>query len=493
MGAHLLSKSSFLKGLQCEKDLYLYKHHYDWADEITDSQQAIFQTGHNVGKLAQSLFPGGVDASLPFEDHSRSDEQIKLTKELIDSGQKVIYEAAFLFDEVLVIADILVRRGNKWKIYEVKSTTQVKDVHIPDAAVQYYVISNCRLDVADVSIVYINNKYTRQGELAVGELFIVESVRSQVLEMQYAVQEDIKRFKNLLARKEIPATDIGPYCSDPYTCSFMGYCWKHIPENSVFDIGGLQSKKKFAMYNEGIVRLDDIPLDYPLNASQFLQVDSYRNRTPHIDRKAVREFLDSLTYPLYFLDFETMNPAVPLFNNSRPYQQIPFQYSIHYKETHISETIHYEFLADASGDPRIPFLESLLRDIGKRGDVLVYNQTFECSRLKELARDFPAYSSRINNILSRITDLMLPFRQKQYYTPAMNGSYSIKSVLPALVPEMSYSEIEIGEGGTASRAFEGLYFEEDLNRVSEVRRQLLAYCGTDTLAMVRIFEVLSAN
>ena len=146
MGAHLLSKSSFLKGLQCTKGLYLYKHHYDWADPISDSQQAIFQTGHDVGKLAQSLFPGGVDASLPFDDRTRSDEQVRLTTQLIDSGQKVIYEAAFLFDEVLVIADIMVRRGKKWKLYEVKSSTSVKDVYFPDAAVQYYVISKCGLD-----------------------------------------------------------------------------------------------------------------------------------------------------------------------------------------------------------------------------------------------------------------------------------------------------------------------------------------------------------
>ena len=493
MGAHLLSKSSFLKGLQCAKGLYLYKHHYDWADPISDSQQAIFRTGHDVGKLAQSLFPGGVDASLPFGDRAGSDEQVRLTSQLIDSGQKVIYEAAFLFDEVLVIADIMVRRGNKWKLYEVKSSTSVKDVYFPDAAVQYYVISKCGLDVADVSVVYINNKYTRQGELDVSQLFSIQSVRSEVLEMQYAVEEDIKRFKKLLAQKEIPKMDIGPYCNDPYPCSFMGHCWKDVPANSVFDIGGMQAKKKFAMYNEGIVRLEDIPLDYPLNASQYLQVDSYRERSTHIDRKAVREFLDSLSYPLYFLDFETISPAVPLFDNSHPYQQIPFQYSLHYIESPGSETEHYEFLADASGDPRIPFIESLLRDVGKKGDILVYNQAFECTRLKELARDFPEYSKRINNVLSRITDLMVPFKQKHYYTHEMNGSYSIKSVLPALVPEMSYSELEIGEGGTASRAFEGLYFEEDPARVNEVRRQLLEYCGTDTLAMVKIFEVLGTK
>ena len=407
------------------------------------------------------------------------------------AAAKVIYEAAFLFDGVLVIADIMVRRGGRWKIYEVKSSTALKDVYIPDAAVQYYVISNSGLDIADVSIIYINNQYTRQGELEADKLFTIESVKDQVIEMQASVKDNIKSFKKLLAQKNIPQMDIGPQCSNPYACSFTGYCWKDIPQNSVFSIAGMTSKKKFALYNDGIVTLEDIPDDAPLNDSQWLQVESYKNRTFHIDKKAVADFIKSLSYPLYFLDFETFNPAVPLFNNSRPYQQITFQYSLHYKETPISDPLHFEFLADASGDPRIPFIEKLLKDIGKKGDIVVYNKPFESTRLKELARDFPVYADRIEAVLLRIKDLMIPFRQKQYYTPEMNGSYSIKAVLPALVPEMSYSTLEIGEGGTASRAFESLYFENDGTRKNEIRRHLLEYCGTDTLAMVKIYQVLN--
>lgn len=372
-----------------------------------------------------------------------------------------------------------------------KSTTSVKEVHIPDAAIQYYVINGCGLDIADVSIVYLNNLYTRQGDLDVKELFTIQSVMAEALEIQDSVKENIIRFKKLLVGKQIPKIGIGPYCGDPYDCSFLGYCWKDIPEPSVFSIAGMKKKKKFEMYDGGIIRLEDIPDDYPLHDTQWLQVNSYKNGTLHIDKQAVRDFLDSLTFPLYFLDFETMNPAVPLFDNSRPYQQIPFQYSLHYKETQISEEFHLEFLADAVGDPRVPFLDNLLKDLGSNGDILVYNMTFEATRLKELALDFPDYAGRIENVLSRMKDLMIPFRQKQYYAPAMNGSYSIKAVLPALVPEMSYAELEIGEGGTASRVFEGLYFEKDQNRVNEVRRQLLEYCGTDTLAMVKIFEVLN--
>lgn len=489
MARHLLSKSSFLKGLQCEKQLYLYKYHYDWADDISEGEQAIFDRGHDVGKLAQQLFPNGVNASL--NDPMKSLQQVELTKELIDKGEKVIYEAAFQYDDVLVIADILVRdKGNKWKIYEVKSTTEVKDEHIPDASVEYYVLSNSGLNVTDTSMIYINNQYVRKGDLDLTKLFNIASVHELVLEGQKAVEENIERFKEVLKQKKIPDIDIGPYCSNPYDCSFLGHCWDHIPEYSVFNIGNLKSDKKFELYHRGIIKIEDVPEDYPLSNGQRLQVESHISQKSFIDKKAIKDFLNSIAYPLYFLDFETFNPAVPLFDNSRPYQQIPFQYSLHYQESAKSKLEHYEFLAEASGDPRIPFLENLLGVTEGKGDIIVYNQAFESARLKELAEDFTKYKKQIENRLARIKDLMMPFQKKQYYTPEMKGSYSIKAVLPALVPDLSYDDLEIADGGTASRAFESLYFEEDNKKIKEIREQLINYCGMDTMAMVRIWEFL---
>lgn len=486
MARHLLSKSSFLKGLQCEKQLYLYKHHYNWKDEISEGQQAIFERGHDVGKLAQNLFPQGVNASLG--DPLKSLQQVKLTKELIVKGEKVIYEAAFLYNEVLVIADILVKeKNNKWKIYEVKSSTEVKDEHIPDASVQYYVILNSGLNVIDTLIIYINNEYVRKGELELTELFNIDSVKEVVLQQQGSVEENIERFKEVLKQKNIPDIDIGHYCSSPYDCSFLGYCWKHIPEYSIFNIGNLRNDKKFDLYNNGIIKIEDIPDDYPLNNGQRLQVESHLKQKAFIDDKAIKEFLSSLTYPLYFLDFETFNPAIPLFDDSRPYQQIPFQYSLHYQETPKSQFKHFEFLAEANGDPRFSFIENLLKVTEGKGDIIAYNQAFESTRLKELAEDFPSYKKQIENRLSRIKDLMLPFQKKYYYVPEMRGSYSIKAVLPALVSDLSYDDLEIADGGTASRAFESLYFEKDEKRKKEIKEQLIKYCGMDTMAMVKIY------
>ncbi len=489
MGHHLLSKSSFIKGLQCEKQVYLYKHHYDWRDPVSESLQAVFRRGINVGILAQSLFPDGESAQLV--DPTQSGKAIKLTKELIDSDVNTIYEASFEYDDVLIISDIIVKDKNKWNVYEVKSSTSVSETYILDAAIQYYVLSNSGLKIKDFSIVFLNNQYIRQGGLDLNSLFTIQSVKDLIIEKQASIKSEVKRLKQVLKEKEIPDIKIGPRCHNPYNCSFLGYCWKNVPEYSVFNIANLRTERKFELYNSGIVNIEDVPEDFKLNANQRIQVDSHKLNKKIIDRTAIKEFLNSLTYPLYFLDFETFMPAVPMFDNSRPYQQIPFQYSLHYKRDKITAAKHFEFLAEATGDPRKTFIEKLLFDTDRWGDIIVYNQAFEITRLKEIARDFPEYEAEIEARILRVKDLMIPFREKYYYAPEMRGSYSIKYVLPALIPEMSYEGMPIAEGGTASIAFESLYHETDLFKVSDIRNNLLEYCKMDTLAMVRILEFLN--
>ena len=483
---HIISKSSFIKGIQCDKQLYLYKYHYDLMDAVSESQQLIFNRGHDVGELAQKLFPGGIKAT---EDPKKPSQAIEMTNELIESGAKVIYEAAFGFDEVLVIADIIVWDGKQWNIYEVKSSTKISDTYYLDAAIQYYVISNC-LDINDISIVYINNQYVRNGDLELQKLFTVESVKDNVSEQQDIIKSEFKRLKKVLEGKEIPSIDIGPHCSDPYQCSFWGYCWKNIPDYSVFDIAGLKGEKKFELFGRGYIKLDDVPEDYPLSQSQRIQIESHIENKSVVDKDKISEFLASINYPVYYMDFETFMPAIPMFDRTRPYQQIPFQYSLHYQKNPKSKVEHFEFLADAGGDPRVSFLKKLLDETNGPGIILVYNKAFEITRLKELATDFPKHLKEIEERIDRIIDLMLPFQKKYYYMPEMKGSYSIKSVLPALVPVLSYKGMEIADGGTASAAFESLYYEEDIFKVEEIRKNLLRYCGMDTMAMVEILNVL---
>ncbi|UCH66770.1 MAG: DUF2779 domain-containing protein [Ignavibacterium sp.] len=488
MASYLLSKSSFIKGLQCDKHLYLYKYHYNEMDEFSEMQKAIFQRGMNVGLLAQQLFPGGVDTS-PKNQFDYANCLKKTIKE-IHSGSKIIYEAGFQFNEVLSIADIIVNGKGDWKVYEVKSSTSISETYMNDAALQYYVISNSGLKIKDFSIIYINNQYLRQGNLDINSLFVIESVLDQILPLQEFITTNVERLKQMLKKKKMPDIDIGEHCHNPYMCGFFNYCRKHIPEYSVFDFSGMHLTKKYDLYREGIIELDDVPDDSSLGKKNKLQLNVYKSGKPQIQADEIKNFIDDLNYPLYFMDFETFQPAVPLFDNSRTYQQIPFQYSIHYKETKESKLKHSEFLAEAGEDPRPEFIFKLLEATGKSGDIIVYNKAFEITRLKEIARDFPEFSAEIEKRILRIKDLMLPFQRNYYYAPEMKGSYSIKAVLPALVPELSYDELEINEGGLASIAFESLFTETDMIKISEIRKQLLDYCKLDTLAMVRILERL---
>lgn len=490
MSSHLISKSSFIRGVQCEKQLFLYKYHYDKMDQLSEMQKAIFKRGTDVGLLAQQLFPGGVDASP--ETKFDYDNAVILTNGLLKQKQKVIYEASFNYDDVLSVADIVVNEKSGLKIYEVKSSTSISETYIRDAALQYWVISHCGYKIKDFSITYINNQYIREGELELEKLFISESVLEQILPLQKWVGEKVKRFKEVLSKRSIPKIDIGEHCYDPYVCGFYNYCRQHIPDNSVFDLSGLHLNKKYELYRNGIIKLKDIPDDFELGKNARLQLEVFKNKKDLVDNAAIKDFLSDLKYPLYFMDFETFQPAVPMFNNSKPYQQIPFQYSLHYKKNKNSKVEHFEFLADIDSDPRIKFIENLLRDTKSKGDILTYNKSFETQRLKEIALAFPKYKKETEERMSRIKDLMFPFQKKLYYTNEMQGSYSIKYVLPALVPELSYENLKINEGGLASIAFESLYYETDFIRIDEIRKNLLEYCKLDTYAMVKLLEKLES-
>ncbi len=487
-GRHILSKSTFIRGCQCPKSLYLYKHNYNLRGEISVQQQAIFDRGTSVGELAQQLFPGGTDAS-PANNFLYQ-QAVVHTQKLIDEGVKVIYEAAFQFDGVLAVLDILVKKNGKWNAYEVKSSTSISETYVLDASLQYYVITNSGIALSDISIVHINNQYIRKGKLDVEQFFNIESVHDAVLENQEFIAQKIDELKKVSNQKVVPKVDIGPHCSDPYPCDFTEHCWSHIPANSIFDISGMRTDKKFELYENGIVSYQDVKPGDITNEKYYQQVEFFIKKKDYIDKKGIKEFLKSISYPLLFLDFETFNPAIPLYDQSKPYQQIPFQYSLHYLQKKNSSLQHFEFLADPTSDPRLTFIEKLLSDTMSPGDILTYNQSFEKSCLNALAVDFPKFSKEILKRIDRIKDLMTPFQQRIYYKHTMHGSYSIKQVLPALVPELNYDSLAINNGGDASLAFERMIFDRKSDH-SELRKQMLEYCGMDTMAMVRILGKLS--
>lgn len=486
----VLSKSTFLKGLQCEKQLYLYKHFYNLKDPVSASTKAIFNQGTQIGLLAQQLFPDGADASP--ESYFNMQESVIKTRQFIVAGETVIYEATFQYNSVIAALDILVKDEEGWKGYEVKSSTSVKEVNIEDAGIQLYTIVNSGIDLVDLSIIHINKQYERSGPLDIDQLLTTVSVFEDAKNKLNGIPMQVERLKGVIELEATPNIDIGTQCTDPYDCDFIGHCWKHIPEYSVFDIARLNKKKKFEIYYSGIIELDQVDLNtINLNEKQRQQVLAAQNSTTIIDYEKLSNFLNSLKYPLYFLDFETINPAVPIYNQTRPYQQLVFQYSLHIQPKH-GKLNHQEFLAEANSnlDPRIEFVQQLISDCGDSGDIIVYNIGFERSQLQKLIPVFPQYEQQIENIINRLVDLMEPFQKKWYYTPEMQGSYSIKKVLPALAPELTYDELEINNGDQASALFYQMLtgnFEGDKD---VVLKALKNYCALDTFAMVKILEKL---
>jgi hypothetical protein len=487
---HILSKSTFVRSAQCLKSLFLYKNHFDLRDPISANQQMLFKRGTDIGTLAQGIFPGGVDAS-PKDPYSYQESVVK-TKQFIDGGAEVIYEAAFQFDGVLAALDILVKKDGRWFAYEVKSSAKVSGAYILDAALQYYVITNAGLPLANIAIINLNTDYVKDGPLEFRKLFKSNSIIMDVLKKQDHIKQQILEAKKVLANKILPDVKIGKQCFEPYACDFMGQCWKEVPADSIFEIAGMNRNKQFEMYDSGIKTINDIPGGFSLRAPQKLQVDFYQKQEPFIDKAGIHNFLNKLTYPLYFMDFETFMPAVPIFDNTSPFQHLPFQYSLHYKQDKATTVEHKSFLAEAGSDPSRAFVEQLLKDTEGAGDILVYNITFEKGVLKKLKHKFPEYAVALQFRINRMRDLMQPFENHLYYHPKMKGSFSIKNVLPALVPELSYANLGINNGNSASVAFEHLQSETDLIRVAEIREQLEAYCKLDTYAMVKILEVLEA-
>ncbi len=304
--------------MQCHKSLWLHLNQPDERDEISEAQQRIFDTGHSVGSYAQQLFPGGIDASRGA--HERISEAVAFTRELIAKGQSVIYEAAFSDGETLCYMDILVMENGKWQAYEVKASTGMKDYQVMDVAFQYYVITRSGLDLADIYLVHINNQYVRHGEIDVQQLFTKVCVTSTILAIQEHIQGNLISIQKMLAVSIVPEIAMGYQCTHPYNCDFIEFCRQELPVES------------------------DAPEEQPANRNQ----------------EALDEFKDELEYPLYFMDFETIFPAVPIHDESRPYQQIPFQFSLHVQRSENANPEHYEFLGTPPVDPRPAFIEDLL-------------------------------------------------------------------------------------------------------------------------------------
>jgi len=483
-----LSKSQYIRGLQCHKSLWLYKNRQDLRN-VPDSQTELsFNTDYDVGELAKKLFQNGIEIEF---DSKIFNGMIKKTKELISNGTEVIYEASFSEASIFAMADILVKNGNAWDIYEVKASTHTKEYHRNDTAIQWYALAKA-INLNRAYVVHINNQYIRNGELNIKELFTIDDITDVVLEKQDEIPLQLEEMQEML-KGEMPDIDIGKHCSDPHGCDFSSHCWQHIPKkNSVFDISYAMGKQ-WKLYYQGILAMDEVPDDFHLGKNATLQIQHHRSQEIKIEKPKIKEFLDTIEYPINFFDFETFQNAIPRFNNQRPYAQMPFQYSLHI--LHEDGTLeHKEFLGDENSDPRRPLSEQMLKDMTPTGSIIAFNQSFEITQIKNLALVCQDISDELLALNERFVDLAHPFQYKYYYHPKFNGKYSIKVVLPTLFPdddELDYKKLgSIQNGGDAMDTFANLHLLKDKNKLDEIKKDLLAYCRLDTLAMVRIWEEL---
>jgi len=479
-----LSKTLFMKGLQCHKALYFEKYQPELKVEQDTDMQLRLAGGIEAGNYAKGLFPGGVE--VPYDGLSH-DEQVAMTQQLIAEGTNTIYEAAFFHDGIFVKLDILHMGTKGWEMYEVKASNEYKDHYLNDISVQYYVAAGSGLKISKAHIVYMNREYVRKGAIDPKKLFVTENITGDVKKNQAVIKTKLDEIRKMLLG-DMPVMDIGSHCDDPYECDFMSHCREHLPDTSVFDLCG-SSKIKWELYYEGHHDMAKLPLDR-LEPKQRFQVEAYIGKTEITDKTVVKQYLNSLTYPLCFFDFETFQQPVPPFDGTKPYQKIPFQYSLHVIEEKGAKLNHYEYLAEPGTDPREEIARGLISQIPKDATVLVYHKPFETEILNNFKSWFPKYAKKLDAIIDNIVDLKEPFSQRVAYHWKMQGSASLKAVLPAFIPEMTYEGMEVSHGGEAQEAYFTMQELEDPKGLGRLRKALLEYCRQDTLAMVRLLEKL---
>lgn len=490
------SKSTYLEFCQCPKLAWLSKYKPE-ERIVSDKIQGQFEEGNVVGDLAMGLFGDFVETTAYTADNKIDlKTMIANTSRFLLEGRQVIAEASFDFDGLYCAVDILKKDGEGYAIYEVKSTTKPnKNVYNIDIAYQKYVLEHCGIKVTKTFLVTINGNYVRLGDIDINGLFKITDCSDEVMEAQKDVAINLANAEKIIANKTEPCVNLSKACFEPYPCAFWQYCSNNLPKPSVFDLYRLSATKKVAFYNECKVEYNALHdnSDINKNVIRRLQMQAEKNNSPHIDKPGIRKFLSQLTYPLYFLDFETEQYIIPPFDDAKPFQQIPFQYSLHYIESCGGELKHKEFLGVSGEDSRRIIAEKLITDIPENACVLAYSKGFECGRIKELAELFPNLAKPLIKINRNIIDLLDVFTNGYLYLKEMQGSLSIKSVLPAMFPNdpaLNYDNLEnVHNGSQAMNVFKTI---KDISpkEQAKLRQNLLDYCKLDTLAMVKIWQEL---
>lgn len=499
-----LSKSKYTGLWQCPKIAWLRQYKPE-AATIDEMVEARFVAGNMVGDLAMGLFGDFVEVTTYNGEKLDLPKMIEKTVIEMEKGTENICEASFSYNGLYCAVDILKKDGDGWAIYEVKSSTKHmnddgsytddKEVYVADISYQKYVLEHCGVKVTGTYLVCLNGDYVFDGTLDLSQLFFISDVSDEVPAETLKIEPNLAIAEKVLTSDEEPDIDLGIYCKKPYDCSFWKYCSKNIPEQSVFKLYRLPSKRKFEYYHNGWITYRDLIDNAPItNEKQLRQIEfALEDKGTYVNKTEIAVFMQSLSYPLYFLDFETMQPVIPEYVGTKPYAQIPFQYSLHYIEHEGGELKHKEFLAESGTDPRRALAERLCEDIPTNVCVTAYNKAFECTRIKELAETYPDLAEHLTNIRNNIVDLLVPFQSGWYYNKAMGGSFSIKSVLPAIFPDdpsLNYHNLEgVHNGGEAMTIFPKIqHMSPEDQKIA--RHNLLKYCELDTYAMVKVWQEL---
>lgn len=483
----LISKTKIMLGYQCRKNVYLSVHNKELIPPVTPELQALFDQGNEVTLEARKRYPEGVLVDLPAWEFVGS---LKKTRELLAEHTACIFEAAFEYKGCYARADIITYNPatQRWSIFEVKSTTKVKDEHLDDVGLQVWIMANAGLPIEKISILHLNN-LCKYPDLK--NLFTEEDVTEQLRVRHTSIAPKLNEIFKSLRAEQVPDIDIGPQCTIPRECQFMEHCWsqKNIPEKSVFSIPGLR-EKKWELYQRNYIALDDIP-DYELNEKQQICLQVLKTSKRYINSDYIKKELSGWKFPLVFLDFETINPAIPRYEGTTCFSQVPFQFSVHILKSLSAELEHFEFLHTEASDPRESLAQALIKSCGGEGSVVAYYGQFESARIQDLEEYFPALAARLKAIRERIVD-PLPIIREAVYDAEFLDSYSIKSVGPALLgKDFSYAHMLVGDGSAAQRAFaEVIDSKTNLKRKEELRQALLDYCKKDTLVMVELVKWL---
>lgn len=485
----LLSKSKLIRSYRCLKAFYMTVHHPGREVPVSEALQALFDQGNEVGQEARSLFPNGALISNPPWEFVQS---AATTQELINRGEHTIYEAAFCYQNCYVRIDIIhyCVETKKWSLYEVKSSTRVKEDHIYDLGLQSWVIAKSGLAIDTINLVHLN----RDCEFPdFSNLFTTTDVTKQIRENYLKIQPHLENSFRVLQQKQTPDVAIGEHCLSPGECGFKSYCWKEnkIPSLSVLN---LPTPKKWKYLKQDIINLNDKKLltakpELDKNIKRMLECHNENKR--FVDAKAIKDSLSTWKYPLIFLDFETVNPAIPKFKGCAPYSQVPFQFSVHILRDKDATLEHHEFLHDESSDPRPTLIKELLKFCEKQGSLVAYYSAFENKVIESLAKNFPQYEQDLLSLVKRMQD-PLPILRKSFYDPTFNMSYSLKSVAPALLgQEHSYDHLEIGDGYSAQRAYKKLISNKITKEEKKsLKENLLRYCKKDTELLAEITKLL---